>query len=311
MSGGDRGAASAAREEERISPPGPGESWSVLRLIRWSGQYLEEKGIEEGRRDAEHLLAEALDLKRLDLYLQFDRPLTDPELAAFKPLLLRRAEREPLQYVLGHTAFRELELAVDERALVPRPETEVLVEAVLEWVREEGRDPAEALDVGTGTGAIALSLALEGPFRRVVATDASEPALELAAENRAAAGLDDAVELRAGSLYEPVGPDETFDVVVSNPPYVADGEEEELEPEVREWEPRRALFAGPEGLEVLAELVAGAPDVVAGGGLLALELAPGQGERVAALVRETGAFHDARIRQDLAGKERILLAVRR
>lgn len=311
MSPADRGATSADQNDEPVSPPGPGERWTVLRMIRWSGRYLEEKGIEGGRRDAEHLLAEALALDRLELYLQFDRPLDDAELAAFKPLLLRRAEREPLQYVLGHTGFRELELTVDSRALIPRPETEVLVQAVLEWAREREDGEMVALDVGTGTGAIALSLALEGPFRKVVATDPSTDALELAAENREAAGLTDAVELRPGSGYGPVNDGERFDVVVSNPPYVAEDEAATLEPEVREWEPRDALFAGPDGTEVLEDLAGRAEEMLREGGLLALELSPGQGEAIAARVRETEAFGEPTLRKDLAGRERILLAVRR
>ncbi|HZD05682.1 MAG TPA: HemK/PrmC family methyltransferase, partial [Longimicrobiales bacterium] len=202
-----------------------GEPWTVLRMIRWSAAWLEGKGVERGRLDGEHLLAHVLDLSRLQLYLQYERPLTADELAAYKPLLLRRARREPLQYILGRTSFRELELRTDHRALVPRPETERLVQEVLDWAAS--RDPSgagsgglTALDVGTGTGCIALSLAREGPFARVVATDTSGEALELARENAREAGLDQVVELVAGPLFQPVG-EERFDVVVSNPPYVA------------------------------------------------------------------------------------------
>lgn len=292
------------------APPGPGEPWTVLRMIRWSATYLREKGIESGRLDAEHLLAESLELDRLDLYLQFDRPLTREELDAYRPLLRRRARREPLQYVLGRASFREIELTVDRRTLIPRPETEVLVQVALEWAGERDAEP-EALEIGTGSGAVALSLAREGGFRRVVATDASADALELAEENRRALGLDDRVELREGSFYAPVRDGERFDLVVSNPPYVAEAEADGLAPEIREWEPAGALFAGPDGTEVLVRLVEEAPAVLRGGGLLALELAPHQGERLADRVRETGAFDEPRLRRDLAGRERILWAVRR
>lgn len=293
-----------------VSPPGPGEAWTVLRLIRWSGRYLEGKGVERGRLDAEHLLAEALETERLQLYLEFDRPLTREELDAFRPLLLRRADREPLQHILGRTTFRELELRTDARALIPRPETEVLVQAVLEWARDEAA-AERALDVGTGTGAIALSLALEGPFLRVVATDRSPEALALARENRERAGLKDHVELREGDLYGPVGEDEVFDAVVSNPPYVARGEGPELQAEVRDWEPGEALYAGPVGTEVIRDLVAGAPSVLRSGGLLAMEIGEVQGEAVREIVREAEDFGKPEIRRDLAGKERILLALRR
>lgn len=315
MTSGER---SSVSRDEPVSPPPPGEPWTVLRMIRWSGRYLREKGVKEGRLDAEHLLAESLGLSRLELYLQFDRPLTTEELEGFKPLLLRRADREPLQHVLGHTGFRELDLEVDARALVPRPETEELVEAVLEWCADrthgddgDGDEGPEALDVGTGTGAIALSLALEGDFRRVVATDTSEEALALAAENRARAGLEDAVELRRGSLFDPVEAGERFRVVVSNPPYIARGDAETLAPEVREWEPASALFAGSDGLDVVRSLVEGAPDVLRPAGLLALEIGAGQARAVCELIREAGAFEEPTVRRDLAGRERILLAVRR
>lgn len=314
----------AVRRDEPVSPPSPGEPWTVLRMIRWSGRYLREKGVEEGRLDAEHLLAESLGLDRLELYLQFDRPLTAEELERFKPLLLRRADREPLQHVLGHTAFRELDLKVDARALIPRSETEELVGAVLDWAADQkggGRVPGgtadeggaglRALDVGTGTGAIALSLALEGPFERVVATDSSDDALALADMNRERAGLETVVELRSGSLFEPLGAAERFDVVVSNPPYIGRGDRESLAPEVAEWEPPSALYAGPEGLDVLRPLIRGAPGALHPGGLLALEIGAGQAEAVSEMVRETDAFEEPTVRRDLAGRDRILTAVRR
>lgn len=283
--------------------------WTVLRLIRWSGEYLEEKGVERGRLDAEHLLADTLATTRLQLYLQFDRPLTPEELSAYKPLLLRRARREPLQYILGKVTFREIELAVDRRVLIPRPETEVLVDRVLAWARERGSGLA-ALDVGTGSGCIALSLALEGDFTRVVGTDASTGALEVARDNAEAAGLLEVLDLREGRLYEPVAEEERFDVVVSNPPYVAEGEAAALAPEVADWEPGGALYAGDAGLDVLAPLVAGASERLLDGGLLALEVGAGQTEAVAERVRATGAFGEPRVVKDLAGRPRIVLAER-
>ncbi|MEX0979978.1 MAG: hypothetical protein WDZ89_02720, partial [Gemmatimonadota bacterium] len=138
-------------------PPEPGAAWTVLRMMGWSGKYLQAKGVERGRLDAEYLLADLLGCGRLELYLQYDRPLTETELAAFRKRLLRRAAREPLQYILGRTAFRDLDLLTDPRVLIPRPETEGLVEAVLDWAR--GRAGLRAVDIGTGSGAIALSLA--------------------------------------------------------------------------------------------------------------------------------------------------------
>jgi release factor glutamine methyltransferase len=308
----DEGAAARAARAARAqrlagvrseAPEGP---WTVLKLIRWSAGYLGEKGVERPRLDAEHLLAHALETSRLQLYLHYDRPLAPEELAAFKPLLLRRARREPLQYVLGRTGFRELELATDPRALIPRPETEVLVEVVLEGVR--GRTGLRALDVGTGSGCIALSLALEGPFTRVVGVDASADALALARENAARTGIE--VALRHGSLYDPLEAGEHFDVIASNPPYVARGEAGDLAPEIRDFEPGAALFAGPDGLDVLRPLVAGAPRHLAPEGVLALEVGASQTEAVAALVRATGAFDDVTVHRDLTGRPRIVAARR-
>jgi release factor glutamine methyltransferase len=294
------------------TPPGPGEPWTLLRLILWSAAYLGERGLEQGRLDAEHLLAHALGTGRLQLYLQYDRPLTPEELAAFKPLLRRRADREPLQYILGRTGFRELELATDSRALIPRPETEVLVEVVLDWARRRAGDGTtlSAADVGTGTGCIALSLALEGPFGRVLATDRSAAALELAAENTRAAGLEAAVELRPGDGLAPLR-GERFDALVSNPPYIADAERPALEPEVREFEPEAALFAGPEGLDVIRALVDGAGEHLRPAGLLALEVAADQTRVVQALIEREGGFDPPRVHRDLTGRPRIVTATLR
>lgn len=285
-----------------------GEVWTVLRLMRWSGEYLEGRGVQRGRLDAEHLLAHALGLPRLQLYLQFDRPLKREELDRFRPLLKRRAEREPLQYILGRTAFRELELAVDRRVLVPRPETEILVEEVLSWAAGQRRDDLTALDLGTGSGAVALSLAREGPFGLVVATDTSEDALAVAGQNARACDVEARVEFRRGGLFGPLGENERFDAVVSNPPYVAETEAGSLEPEVGVWEPTAALFAGPDGMAVLREIVWGAGAHLRQGGLLALEIGSTQAERMMAEVEAAGGYEDARVRRDLAGRHRVVLA---
>lgn len=308
-----------AGDRERETPPrplattpAPGEPWTILRLVLWSAAYLKEKGVEQGRLDAEHLLAHALGTGRLQLYLQHERPVAEDELARYKPLLRRRAAREPLQYILGRTPFREIDLGIDPRALVPRPETEVLVDVVLEWARgRAGTEPTlSAADVGTGSGCIALSLAREGPFRRVVATDASPAALELAGENARRLGLEGRVELRSGNLLEPLA-GEHFDALVSNPPYVARGERTALPPEVREWEPEEALFGGADGLEVIRRLVGGAADHLAPGGLLALEVGLGQSGAVTGLLDATGAFESTGVRRDLTGRPRIVTARRR
>lgn len=290
-------AAEAERGEPRV--------WTVLELLRWTAEYLAGKGFENARLEADLLLAGTLDLKRLDLYLQYDRPLDADELAAFRERLRRRARREPLQYIDGSAAFRELLLKVDRRVLVPRPETEELVQAVLDWAR--GRRNLHGVDVGTGSGAIALSLATEGPFARMVATDVQPDALALARENHAALAPDAPVEFRSGDLLAPVA-GERFDVVVSNPPYVREDERDSLDAQVREWEPAPALFAGEDGLDVIRRLVAGAPDALRPGGLLALEVGAAQGTAVAGLIRADGRYSNERVLPDLAGRDRIVLA---
>lgn len=280
--------------------------WTVMEMVRWTEGYLKEKGFESPRLNGELLLAGTLGLKRLDLYLQFDRPLTPDELAEFKGRLRRRAKREPLQYIEGEAAFRHLRLRVDPRVLIPRSETELLVDEVLAWAR--GRKGLHALDVGTGSGAIALSLATEGPFARVVATDVSGDALEVARANHAAAAPGAPVEFYAGAVYAPVR-GQTFDVVVSNPPYVGTEERDALDAGVRDWEPAQALFSGETGLDVIRELVAGAPEVLRAGGLLALEIGWKQADAVAELVRAVDGFNEPAVRRDLEGRDRIVTAI--
>ena len=288
----------------------PGDPWTILRMILWSAEYLTEKGVEAGRLDAEWLLSTALGVDRLQLYLQYDRPLSPEEREAFKPLLRRRASREPIQYIIGRAAFRQLELKTDLRVLIPRPETEVLVQEVLDWASAAGKSLGRVWEMGTGTGAVALSLAVEGACTTIVATDSSPDALSVAADNAERYDVSGLVEFREGSLFEPLEEGEEFDVIVSNPPYIAEGEKGELQPEVRDWEPPEALFAGEDGLHVIRQLVAGAPEHLLAGGFLALECGLGQAERIATDLNGTGAFAAVRIRPDLTGRPRFVIAER-
>jgi len=265
-------------------------------VLKLSTGFLAERGVASPRLDAEFILAHALGLARLDLYLEHDRPLTEAELDRCRTLVERRGRREPLAYVLGEWGFRRLTLRCDSRALVPRPETEVLVERALALL--EGVERPAVLDVGTGTGAVALSLVHERPDARVTALDISPGALELARENAEANRLE--VTLREGD-YRVGLPDGKYDLVVSNPPYVKPAEIESLEPEVREWEPREALVSedGP------AEVARAAASVLEPGGALALEVGDGQAPVVAAALVELG-YRDVTITVDLNGRERIV-----
>lgn len=291
---------------------------TVAELLDTGAESLRAAGIDEAKLQAEHLLAAALGIRRMTLYHQRgDTPAPD-HVARFRDLMARRLTREPLQYVLGEAAFRELTLRVDRRVLIPRPETEVLVGAVLDAVDgragSDGRALAgrgerlAALDIGTGSGAIAISLVHEGPFDRVVATDVSKGALAVARENAQHAGVSECLEFRHGPGWSAVRKGELFDVVVSNPPYIAEPEREGLPPEVREFEPAEALFGGHDGLDVAQLILGGAWRHLRPGGLLALELAPSQAPRVAECVRRGGVYESPRIMHDLTGRARAVLA---
>jgi release factor glutamine methyltransferase len=278
---------------------------TALELAKQAGVFLGERGIENGRLEAELLLSGILGNRRLDLYLQYDRPVTADEIARYRAAVRRRLRREPLQYILGEVDFRRLRLSVDRRALIPRPETEVLVGTVLEWAG--GRPDLSAIDIGTGSGAIALSLAVEGEFGRIVATDVSADAIELARHNAQRCGVAGRIEFRHGELWADNGDGARFDVVVSNPPYIAESERSSLQPEVRDWEPAGALFAGADGLSVVNAIVDGAWDQLNEGGLLAVEIGAGQGDAVRERACERG-YAAVRVITDLAGRQRIALA---
>jgi len=255
-------------------------------------------GVESARLEAELLLAHASDdCPRALLYAELDRELTPPQEAAFEAGLARREQREPLAYVLGEWGFRRLTLKTDRRALIPRPETEIVVERALEHIR--GVDEPDVLDVGTGTGAIALAIADELPGARVTAMDVSADALALARENLELTGVNGRVRLVEHDLTSGLG-DGEFDLVVSNPPYVEPEELPTLQPEVRDWEPHVALVA-PGATE---ELARAATTALRPGGWLVLETAAGAGERVERLLSELG-FEDVRITPDLAGRDRV------
>jgi release factor glutamine methyltransferase len=271
---------------------------TVGEALKASTEFLAGKSVPSPRVDAEQLVAGALGVSRLDLYLQYDRPLTDGEMTAARELVRRRGTREPLAYVLGEWGFRRLTLTTDSRALIPRPETEVVVERCL--ARLEGLDAPEVLDVGTGSGAIALAIADEHPGARVTAIDVSEDALALATENVERTGLGERVALVRHDLAAglPGGP---YDLVVSNPPYVEPEEVDSLEPEVRDWEPRQALV----GHGATEAVVGAAPGVLRPGGWLVLEVADGAAESVTAMLA-AGGFGCVGRFLDLAERERVV-----
>ena len=264
------------------------------------------------RAEAEELVGRLLSLSRTALYLDRGRVLPAEAWERLEGWLGRRATGEPLQYITGRAAFRSLDLAVRPGVLIPRPETEGLVEAVLGVLRAERlRWPRpRVLDLGTGSGAVALALATEWPEAVVSATDASEVTLEVARANAAALGLEDRVCLLAGDWFEAVGGDDLFEAVVSNPPYIATGESASLPREVRAFEPPEALYSGESGLEALREIVDEAPRHLVGGGLLALELAEMRATEVAGWLEGAHDWARVTLLDDLSGRPRVLLARR-
>ncbi len=286
------------------------DPWTVLRLLRWTSEYLEKKGVENARRQSEDLLGMVLELDRLKLYLAFEQTPSPSELSAFRALVKRRGEREPLQYLLGQVEWAGLRLNVDKRALIPRPETEALVLEVARLCKDLGPDDGVA-DIGTGTGCIALALA-QALTARVIATDASPDALALARENAGALGLQDRVEFEEGDLLEPLrrrGLRELA-LIISNPPYIPSPRAGTLQAEVERWEPKRALFAGAEGLDVLKPLCEQASDYLRPGGLLALECDEQQPAQLIAILSKQQKWDQLRIGKDPFQVERFVFARR-
>ncbi len=279
--------------------------WTVLELLKWTTDYFKAKGIDTARLDAEILLGFALGIDRLRLYLDFDKPITTEERTRFRELVKRRAdERVPVAYLTGVREFWSLPLAVTPDVLVPRPETETLVEAVLAELPDVEAE-LTAFDLGTGSGAIALALAKERPKLRVVAGDLSAAALAVAQRNAEALGLADRVRFVQGDGFAPVL-GQRFDVIVSNPPYLAEAEAGQLEPELAH-EPRGALFAGADGAALLRRIVHEAQLCLRPGGLIALELAPAQADELTQCLAERG-FDGPRSHRDLGGRPRVVTA---
>jgi release factor glutamine methyltransferase len=290
----------------RIIDPVPPAQWTILSLLDWSTGYLARRGFEEARLHVELMLAQVLGLKRLDLYLQFDRPLTAEERGAFRALFERRLKHEPLQYILGRTEFMGIPLAVDSSVLIPRPETELLVECALDVLKEQPSRPAEILEIGAGSGNIAVALASFVPGASIVSIDTSATALRVAAANVARHRLEN-VTLVEADVFADILPGRTFDMVISNPPYVSREEFESLQPEIREHEPVGAVTDGGDGLRVISRIAEIAPRLLRPGGTLLIEIGFGQSAEVRAFFAAAG-FEEIAIVPDFARVPRVLRA---
>ena len=275
------------------------EIWTVLKVLTWTKGYLVEKGVENSRLEAEWMLCSVLGLDRVGLYVNFDRPLTDAELALYRGLVARRSRREPLQYILGTQEFMELEFDVTPAVLIPRHDTEVLVTEAAKLAAP----PCRILDIGAGSGCIAVALAKALPQAEVLGVERSPEALVLAERNAGKHGV--RVTLFEGSLFEPF-PGQRFDLIVANPPYIPTDDLENLQPEVRDFEPRGALDGGADGLDFYRLIIPAAPDYLSPSGWLLFEVGISQAEPVKLQFDATGRFGDLFTAKDSNGIERVV-----
>jgi len=289
------------------SAPSAGGSKTVLQLITVTTQLFAKHNVDSPRLEAELLLAHVLGVERIQLYVRFDQPLAEAEVARFRELVKRRGRHEPVHYILGHREFWTIDLQVERGVLIPRPDTECLVEEAVAYLRQHPTATLVA-DVGTGSGAIAIALAKELPTLTVFAGDLAAVPLRVAADNATRNGVAERVTVLQADLLKPLAEaaGRPFDVLVSNPPYIAEHELATLEPHVRDWEPREALVGGADGLDVVRALVAQLASGLAPGGAAFIEIGSGQGEAARQLLLPH--FAEARIRKDYAGLDRVIVA---
>lgn len=280
--------------------------WTIDEVLRWAADDFRSRGVPTARLDAELLLAHVLGTSRVALLIDSKRPLEAAELAGFRGLVKRRRAHEPVAYLVGRREFYGRQFRVDRRVLVPRPDTETLVDVAMERTARISM-AMRALDLCTGSGCVAITLARERPTSRVVATDVSADALNLARDNAHRLGAYN-VAFRQGDLFGAVDSTYRFDVITSNPPYIAASEMATLQPDVRDHEPRIALDGGEDGLAMARRIVAGAPNRLASSGVLALEVGAGQAEAVADLLHRSG-FTQVATRRDYGGIERVVSGV--
>lgn len=286
------------------------EEWTIGRLLTWTADYLKKQGADSPRLDAEVLLAHARGCKRLDLYTAFGDMADDSLRTAFRELVRRRAQGTPVAYLVGHREFYSLSFQVTPAVLIPRPETEFVVIEALDRLKQGSATDPRVVDVGTGSGAIAVSIAKHAPQAQVTAVDVSESALEVAGRNVAAHGLAERVELVLGDLLSSLPPDRKFEMIVSNPPYVTEAEYGSLAKDVKDYEPRLALVGGPEGTEIIERLVQQAAERLEVGGWLIMEISPMIVDKVKAIVERESRLQFSGVTKDLAGFPRVVIAQR-
>ena len=288
------------------------DTWTIKDLLKVTGEYLGKKGIESPRLSAEILLAHLLKMTRVDLYLNFDKPLDRTEIAGYRSLIKRRLKREPIQYITGKQEFWSMDFFVGPQALIPRPESELLVEEALRLVKErktpENRGP-KILDLGTGSGALAISIASELEEASIWASDISLEALEVAALNAKRHGVERRIEFVGGDLWEPFKTlGLTFDMIISNPPYIASDAIHSLMPEVRDHEPRLAIDGGVKGMHYIEKIILMGAGYLNSDGWLLVEMDPGQTPVALNLIDETACYRDKGRIKDYSHRYRVVWA---
>lgn len=284
--------------------------WTILDILKWTTSYFRSRNIDQPRADAEILLSHTLNLQRVDLYLRYDQPLSTDERNRFKTLIKRRTSREPVAYIVGSRGFWTIDLAVTPDVLIPRPETEGVVEAALSLLPETTGPARTVLDIGTGSGAIILSLASERRLHRFFASDRSRAAIGLARNNAVRCGLDGRVLFFAADWFAPLkqGP-ALFDMIVSNPPYIRSGDIPGLQPEIG-FEPIEALDGGADGLDAIRCIVAQSPKYLKPGGHLLLEIGHDQKADLRQIIDRCGAYGDVLFAKDYSGRDRVVKMTR-
>jgi len=280
------------------------ERWTVLKVIQWTTEHLQKKGFDNARLEAEVLLAQLLGIDRMGLYLNYDRPLKEEERTAYREMIQRRTAAEPIAYIVGAKEFWSMRFKVSPECLIPRPETEHLVEEAVR-IGKGLKPPLRALEIGHGCGSVAIALAKELEGAEIVATDISPGACSLARENAEAHGVQGRIKFVLGDLFAPgEGP---FNLICSNPPYIPTAEVLKLAPEVRDYEPLTALDGGEDGLRFFKEIARGASGFLVSGGWLLLEMGQGQAPQVAAILQGQGFVH-IDLTPDYAGIKRVIRA---
>ena len=283
---------------------GVSEVWTIQRLLNWTQEFFRSKGIINPRLDAEVLLAHLLGKDRVHLYVHFDEPLESDELAKFRELVKERALHKPIAYILGKREFMGFDFTVTPAVLIPRPDTEIIVESVAEFLA--GRESPMIADIGTGSGAIGLSLLRLLPTAELDTVDISPAAIEVAEQNADSLGVSERVRFHEGDLLMPLA-GKAYEAIISNPPYINDAEMLTLAPEVRDYEPHLALAGGSDGLDFYRRLSIDAPPLLKPEGLLAFEVGLGEAALVGELLQATGCFQEIIIKKDLAGMDRVVL----